>query len=114
MTGQPLSFWSASRRVFDLSLGEMLWSRRTLYVLVIVGAPLALAAAGRIIAVSGRASLSVNGADVGGTAIFGMMVWGLFVRFTVPVGTKSIRFAALSADGRTDDDKLRLTCRAAQ
>jgi hypothetical protein len=36
------------------------------------------------------------------------------VRFTVPVGSKSIRFAARAADGRTDDDKLRLTCRAAQ
>lgn len=32
------------------------------------------------------------------------------VRFTVPVGTRSIRLTARSADGRRDDDRLRLTC----
>jgi hypothetical protein len=36
------------------------------------------------------------------------------VRLIVPIGSKAIRFAARSADGRIDDDKLRLTCRAAQ
>ena len=27
-----IGFWGASRRVFDLSLGEMLWSRRTIFM----------------------------------------------------------------------------------
>jgi hypothetical protein len=36
------------------------------------------------------------------------------VRFTVPVGSRTIRFAAQSADGRRDDDRLRLTCVPAQ
>ena len=75
----------ASLRVFSMSLGQMLWSRRTVYMALIVGVPLLLAIAGRVIAESGAASLRVNGARVGGPAIFGMMVWGLFVRFAVPV-----------------------------
>jgi hypothetical protein len=45
--------------------------------------------------------------------IDGAVCTGTF-RFVVPVGSKSIRFAATSADGRTDDDKLRLTCLPAQ
>jgi hypothetical protein len=35
------------------------------------------------------------------------------VRLTVPVGSRPIRFAARAADGRRDDDKLRLVCLAA-
>jgi hypothetical protein len=34
------------------------------------------------------------------------------IRVTVPVGSRSIRFAAQAADGRRDDDKLRLVCSA--
>lgn len=82
---QPPSFVRASLRIFNMSLGEMLWSRRTLYVLLIVGAPLVLAIAARVLSAAGTASLQVNGARIGGAAIFGMMVWVLFVRFTVPV-----------------------------
>ena len=38
-----MSFLDASRRVFDLSLGEMLWSRRTIFMALVVGGPVLLA-----------------------------------------------------------------------
>ena len=34
-------FVTAGLRIFDLSLGEMLWSRRTIFMLLVVGAPVA-------------------------------------------------------------------------
>ena len=37
------SFGTAVARVFDLSLGEMLWSRRTIFMALVVGGPVLLA-----------------------------------------------------------------------
>ena len=34
-------FLPSALRVFDLSLGEMLWSRRTIFMALVVGAPVA-------------------------------------------------------------------------
>ena len=72
-------------RVFELSLGEMLWSRRTLFMVLVLAAPVLLAIVARIIDASGTAPLRVNGARVGGAGIFGVVMWVLFVRFIVPV-----------------------------
>jgi ABC-type transport system involved in multi-copper enzyme maturation permease subunit len=76
---------NAAMRVFELSLGEMLWSRRTIFMALIVGGPVLLAIVARIVSASGIAPLRVNGVRVGGDAIFGMMIWILFVRFIIPV-----------------------------
>ena len=40
----PLSTAAAARRVFELSFGEMLWSRRTIFMALVVGGPVLLAA----------------------------------------------------------------------
>lgn len=80
-----MSFWNASRRVFDLSLGEMLWSRRTIFMALVVGGPVLLAAIVKIIEVFGMSALRVNGQRVAGFGIFGVMIWMLFLRFIVPV-----------------------------
>ena len=73
-------------RVFDLSLGEMLWSRRSLFLALLVGAPVVLAAVSRLVDVAGQSgAVRVNGTSVTGSAIFGLMVWLLYVRFIVPV-----------------------------
>jgi ABC-type transport system involved in multi-copper enzyme maturation permease subunit len=86
MMGRPLSFWAASRRVFDLSLGEMLWSRRTIFMVLIVGAPVALALGFRIVElVFGIPALRVNRQRIEGMAVFGAMIWLAFLRFVVPV-----------------------------
>jgi ABC-type transport system involved in multi-copper enzyme maturation permease subunit len=80
------TFPTAAMRIFDLSLGQMLWSRRSVFLALLVGGPVVLAAAIRIgVALEPRALPRVNGAVVGGGAVFGMMIWLLYIRFIVPV-----------------------------
>jgi len=79
------SFVSSALRVFDLSLGEMLWSRRTIFMALLLSAPVILGLVSRIVQAMGVAPLRVNGVRVGGAGIFGMMIWVLFIRFTIPM-----------------------------
>jgi ABC-2 type transport system permease protein len=79
------SFLSSAIRVFELSLGEMLWSRRTIFMALVMIAPIILALVSRVVQAMGVAPLRVNGVSVGGAGIFGMMIWVLFIRFTIPV-----------------------------
>lgn len=81
----PNSNWRAAARVLDLSLGQMLWSRRTIFMALIVCAPILLAIVARIVQEAGIAPLRVNGTRVGGTGLFGMMIWIFYLRFIVPV-----------------------------
>jgi ABC-2 type transport system permease protein len=77
---------SSALRVFDISLGQMLWSRRSIFLAVLVGGPIVLASLIRFAWVVEPAALpAINGARVGGPALFGMMIWWLYVRFIVPV-----------------------------
>jgi ABC-2 type transport system permease protein len=85
MIGRHLSFWAASRRVFDLSLGEMLWSRRTIFMALVVGGPVILAIVVRVLEVFGVPALRLNGQRVAGIGVFGVMIWMLFLRFIIPV-----------------------------
>jgi ABC-type transport system involved in multi-copper enzyme maturation permease subunit len=75
----------AATRVFDLSLGDMLWSRRTVFMGLLVGLPVVLAAIVRLLHELGAPGLRVNNAAVNGPVIFGLMIWILFVRISVPV-----------------------------
>src|SRR3954471_1532216 len=79
------SFMTSAVRVFELSLGEMLWSRRTIFMALVLSAPVILALVSRIVQTMGVAPLRVNGVRVGGAGIFGMMIWVMFVRFTIPM-----------------------------
>ncbi len=72
-------------RVFDLCVGEMLWSRRTIFMALVVGAPVAIALVFRALETFGVPSLRVNGVRVGGDAIFGIMIWFLYLKFIVPI-----------------------------
>lgn len=82
-------FLTASLRVFDVSLGEMLWSRRTIFMLLVVGAPVLIAAMLRLLVALGAPVLQTGqGSDtmrMTGPAIFGLMIWVFYLRFTVPV-----------------------------
>ena len=80
-----MSFFDASRRVFDLSLGEMLWSRRTIFMALVVGGPVLLALIVKAVESFGMSALRVNGQRIAGFGIFGVMIWMLFLRFIVPV-----------------------------
>jgi len=81
----PPSLVTAARRVFELSFGEMLWSRRTIFMALVVGGPVILALIFRVIESLGMPALRVNGARVAGSSIFGVMMWMLYIRFIVPV-----------------------------
>jgi ABC-2 type transport system permease protein len=82
---QP-TFLASAMRIFDLSLGQMLWSRRSVFLALVVGGPVVLATVVRLVAtLVPSSSLRINGAMVGGPSIFGMMIWLLYVRFIVPV-----------------------------
>ncbi len=76
---------SSALRVFDLSVGEMLWSRRTIFMALVVGGPVLIAVAIRVALLLGGSVGRVNGVAMGGPAIFGMMIWFFYLRFTVPV-----------------------------
>lgn len=79
------AFLIASLRVFDMSLGEMLWSRRTVFMALAVGAPVLIALVLRTIDEMGMSALRVNGMPVSGSVIFGGVFWLLYLRFSVPV-----------------------------
>jgi ABC-type transport system involved in multi-copper enzyme maturation permease subunit len=79
------SVWSSAARVFDLSLGQMLWSRRSVFLGLLLGGPVVLAAGVRAVATLYPSGVQINGAQVGGAFIFGMMIWMLYIWFIVPV-----------------------------
>ena len=80
-----MHFHEAVARVFELSIGELLRSRRTLLTALIAGSGVCLAIAVRVIAANGTVYMNVNGADVGGADVFGMIMGVLFLRLAVPV-----------------------------
>jgi ABC-2 type transport system permease protein len=87
-------FLVSGLRIFDLSLGEMLWSRRTIFMMLVVGVPVFIACVLRLVVGLGAPILddhrtTQNGVTqtirMTGPGIFGFMIWVLYVRFIVPV-----------------------------
>ena len=86
-------YLQSSLRIFDLSLGEMLWSRRTVFMALVVGAPVVIALFLRVLVELGAPILDNRDVRDGvettvrmsGPAIFGLMIWIFYLRFTVPV-----------------------------
>ena len=89
MTATPAthadSFFAGARRIFSLSIGEMLWSRRTIFMALVVGSPVLVALVARIVQSAGIAPLRVNGVQVDAVSMFGAIIWILFLWFIVPV-----------------------------
>jgi ABC-2 family transporter protein len=84
------SFLASSFRIFDLSIGEMLWSRRTIFMGLVVAAPIIIALFVRLLVGLGAPILqgrpgSNSPIQMTGPAIFGLMIWGMYLRFIVPV-----------------------------
>ena len=75
----------AALRVLDLSVGEMLWSRRTIFMALVVGLPVVLALVLRLIQMLGVPAVRLNGVVVDGPTMFGLMIWAFYLRFSVPV-----------------------------
>ncbi len=82
---RPPSFVGATLRVFDVSIGQLLWSRRTIFMVLAVTAPVAIALIFRVTDSMGVSALRVNGRPVSGPVIFGAVIWLLYLRFIVPV-----------------------------
>jgi len=82
---KTLSPVAGAGRIFDVSLGELIWSRRTIFMALVVGAPVVVAIVVRIVQASGIAPLRVNGVRVDAVSVFGMIIWVLFLRFIIPV-----------------------------
>ena len=80
-----MSYWSAAVRVFDLSLGEMLFSRRSVFLALVVGGPVIIAFIARIIELFNMPAMRVNGTRVSGAFMFGLMIWFLYIRVIVPI-----------------------------
>src|SRR5918996_3402773 len=86
-------YFTSALRIFELSLGEMLWSRRTIFMALIVGAPVVIALILRVVVSLGAPLFESTEVRDGvrttvrmtGPAIFGLMIWIFYLRFTVPV-----------------------------
>jgi ABC-2 type transport system permease protein len=79
------SLAAASFRIFDLSLGEMLWSRRSVFLALVVGAPVIIAVIFSTVELFNLPAFRVNGVRVGGNVIFGGMIWLLYLNIIVPL-----------------------------
>ena len=77
--------WGSAVRIFDLSLGQMLWSRRSVFLGLLLGGPVIIALTLRVVATMYTSGFKINGAQAAGASIFGMMIWLLYIRFIVPV-----------------------------
>ena len=84
MTNRESSFVGASFRVLDFTLGEMLWSRRTVFMGLVVGGPVVIAVLLRVLVSLGLLRFGAS-VPVTGPMIFGLMVWAFYLWFTVPV-----------------------------
>jgi ABC-type transport system involved in multi-copper enzyme maturation permease subunit len=82
---EPPGFLFASLRVFDVSLGEMLWSRRTVFMALVVGLPVLISVIVRLLIELGAPIGRVNNVPVAGPTIFGLMMWAFFIQFSVPI-----------------------------
>jgi ABC-type transport system involved in multi-copper enzyme maturation permease subunit len=78
-------YFPSALRVFDLSVSEMLWSRRTIFMALVVGAPVVISVIMRLLDTLGAPIFRVNGMQMAGPAIFGLMIWVFYLRFTIPV-----------------------------
>jgi ABC-type transport system involved in multi-copper enzyme maturation permease subunit len=85
MSGRTPGVFFGVGRIFELSLGQMLWSRRTIFMGLVVGAPVLLAVAVRVLVEMGVPLTRVGREELSGAVLFGLMFWLFFLRLAVPV-----------------------------
>ena len=82
-------FVRSALRVYDLSLGQMLWSRRTVFMALVVGGPVVVAVALRALVamdlVTAQGAINGRSIVVDGPVVFGLMIWIFYLRFSVPL-----------------------------
>lgn len=80
---RPLSFAAATARVFELAVGPLMWSRRTIFMVALTIVPVAFAVVWRLLDVSGMA-MRINGMPVPGYTVFALTIPFCFLGFIVP------------------------------
>src|SRR5689334_7868081 len=78
------SYATSALRIFDLSVGEMLWSRRTIFMALVVGAPVIISLIVRALDALG-ANMQAGNVRIAGPTVFGVLIWVLYLRIIVPV-----------------------------
>jgi len=76
-------------RIYDLSFSQMLWSRRTVFMVLIVGGPVAVASILRLLVsmdlFDAGGEIDGRPVTIDGPTIFGLMIWGFYLSFSVPL-----------------------------
>jgi ABC-2 type transport system permease protein len=83
LSGETPPFVQSALRVFDLSLSQMLWSRRTIFMVLVVGGPVIVAFILRALVLFAGdvdAGLLMSGSD-----LFGLMFWVFYLGIAVPL-----------------------------
>ena len=82
-------FFRSALRVYDLSLGQMLWSRRTVFMGLVVGGPVVVALILRTIVLvtefDSRGVIDGQPVSMGGGDLFGLMFWVFYLGIAVPL-----------------------------
>jgi len=93
---RPVTFWRAARAVFDLSLEGMVWSRRSLLMVALLGGPALLSLAFRIL-------LTRLPPRVGAFDFYGVVVAFYYVRNALPLAALFYATALIAdeVEGRT-------------
>ena len=83
------SFPGSVARIYDLSFGQMLWSRRTVFMVLVVGGPVAVALMLRLLVsmdlFDAGGEIDGRPVTIDGPTIFGLMIWGFYLSFSVPL-----------------------------
>ena len=83
------TFLGSVARIYDLSFSQMLWSRRTVFMVLVAGGPVAVALILRLLVSMDlfEAGGVVDGRPVtiDGPTIFGLMIWTFYLSFSVPM-----------------------------
>jgi ABC-2 type transport system permease protein len=79
------SFLASSLRIFDLSLSRMLWSRGTVFMALVIGLPVVIGLIVRAVTFLLGGNARVDNIPISGGALFGAMIWLLYLRFIVPI-----------------------------
>lgn len=74
----------STRRIFDLALGQLLWGRRGILLVLAAAAPILLAMVTRLTLVGDGAIVQINGRRIDSQAVFGTVMSLLYLRFIVP------------------------------
>ena len=83
------TFLGSVARIYDLSFSQMLWSRRTVFMVLVVGGPVVVASILRLLVsmdlFDARGEIDGRPLTIDGPTIFGLMIWGFYLSFSVPL-----------------------------